>query len=242
MLKRLLSSSPSPRCSAPATPPRPGSTVTLTATRPAAGAATVAWGDTVTFANADDKAHRIMIPRVNLESPTIPPGGTFEYVFDGRRGNYGYRQAGGGPNKLGTVVVELKGSVTLKASATTVPWASAALSRRVHLPRDAGQHRRARAGSGAAWARPARPRPAADGAYALDLEPQRGAQYRAQVAADQISSAAVRISVRPLAHGPRAREEREGRPARSRSTARVTPPQAATSSTCSASTPATAAG
>ena len=70
------------------------------------------------------RSHQITIPRISLESPAIAPGGAFEYVFNGRRGNYGYRQTGGGPNKLGTIVVELKGSVTLKASATIVRGAS----------------------------------------------------------------------------------------------------------------------
>ena len=99
-----------------------GMTVTMTADGPQPARATVAWGDTVTFANSDDKVHQITIPRISLESPAISPGGAFAYVFNGRRGNYGYRQTGGGPNKLGTIVVELKGSVTLKASATIVRW------------------------------------------------------------------------------------------------------------------------
>ena len=71
----------------------------MTVDGPQPARATVAWGDTVTFTNSDDKAHQITIPRLSLESPSITPGGTFDYVFNGRRGNYGYRQTGRRPEQ-----------------------------------------------------------------------------------------------------------------------------------------------
>jgi plastocyanin len=174
-------------------------TVSMTAGGPEPPLVTVAWGDKVTFANTDQKAHQISIPRVSLESPEIPPGGAFEYVFDGRRGNYGYRQTGGGPNKLGTIVVELKGSVTINASAMTVPWGrSLKLTGKSSFPGTPVIIADRVPGSGTNWAKIATTETAADGSFAVEIKPQRGAQYRAQVAADQIASPTVRVSVKPI--------------------------------------------
>ena len=52
-----------------------GMTVGLTVDGPQPARATVAWGDTVTFVNSDDKVHQVTIPRLSLESPSISPGG-----------------------------------------------------------------------------------------------------------------------------------------------------------------------
>ena len=55
---------------------------------------TVNWGDTVTYSNGDSIEHVVRIPRVEVTSPTIPPGGTFEYVFDGGDRELQLRPAG----------------------------------------------------------------------------------------------------------------------------------------------------
>ena len=120
---------------------------------------------------------------------------------------------GGGPNKLGTIVVELKGSVTLKASATTVPWGkSLRLSGKSTFPGTPVNIVERVPGSGTAWAK---------------IGDDRGGGRRLVRASSSSRSAArsiarrspptrsrprtVRVSVQPIAHDPRARAEREGR-------------------------------
>jgi plastocyanin len=204
-----------------------GSTVTLTADGPQPPLATVAWGDTVTFSNADSKNHQVTIPRVALESPQIPAGGAFEYVFDGRRGTYGYRQTGGGPNKLGTIVVNLNGTVTLKAAPIVLLWGKTlrltGVSSFAGTPVNISERV---PGGGADWAKVATVTAAADGAFSFELKPQRGARYRAGVAADQVFSAPVLISVKPIVTmRALARKAKIGRPVTI--TARITPAKAA---------------
>ncbi len=205
-----------------------GMTVTLTADGPQPAQATVDWGDTVTFSNPDSKAHQITIPRNSFSSPTINPGGTFTYVFSGRRGNWGYRQTGGGPNKLGTIVVELKGSVTLKASATVVQWGkSLRLTGTSTFPGTPVNIVERIPNSGGAWAQIGSVEAGPDGSFMLELKPQRGAQYRAQVAADQIPSGTIRVSMQPtLAIRALSRSAKIG--SLVTITARVTPGNAAT--------------
>ena len=205
-----------------------GMTVALTVDGPQPARATVAWGDTVTFANSDDKVHQITIPRLSLESPSINPGGSFAHVFNGRRGNYGYRQTGGGPNKLATIVVDLKGSVTLKPSATTVRWGTPLrLSGKSTFPGTPVNIAERLPGAGTSWSQVGTTEAAADGSFAVVLKPRRGAQYRAQVAADQISSGTVGISVQPiLTIRALSRSAKVGTPVTV--TARVTPAHAAT--------------
>jgi hypothetical protein len=195
---------------------------------PAPGDATIAWGDTVTFTNADSKLHQITIPRLNLSSPEIGPGGTWVHVFDGRRGNYGYRVTGGGPNKLATIVVDLKGSVTLAASSQTVRWGRPLkLSGKSSFPGTAVTLAERLAGSGRPWSNIARTEANADGAFTFELKPERGMQYRAQVAADQITSPTLRVSVVPtITIRAKVRRARVGKIVTI--TARVNPPHAAT--------------
>ena len=175
-----------------------GVNVAMTSEGPVPERVTVAWGDTVVFTNADDGPHRITIPRLNLETPFVGPGGTLTHVFDGRRGSYGYRQLGSGPNRLGYVFVDVQGTVTLKASATIVRWGgsirltgtSSIKGRPVNI---AGRV----PGSGSAWVPAATVPTAADGSFSVVIKPQRGAQYRAQAAADQLTSPSIRVSVQP---------------------------------------------
>ena len=204
-------------------------TVSLTAAGPQPPLATVAWGDTVTFSNGDARAHQVTIPRVAVQTPEIPPGGTFEYVFNGRGGNYGYRQMGGGPNRPGTIVVELRGTVTLTATPVIVPWGKTLrLAGRSSFPGSPVNLAAYRAPGGTAdWTQVETVTAGADGAFAFVLKPERGARYRAQVAADQLRSAPVLVSMKPiLAARSLARRTKTGRVATI--TARVTPAVAAT--------------
>ena len=203
-------------------------TVRMTVDGPQPARATVDWGDTVTFTNSDTKVHQITIPRVSYASPEIAPGGTSTYVFDGRRGNWGYRQTGGGPNKLGMIVVELNGSVTLKPSATVVQWGkSLRLTGKSTFPGTPVNIVERVPTSGGAWTQIGSVDAGPDGSFALELKPQRGAQYRAQVAAGQVPSPAVRVSIQPtLAIRALARRAKIG--SRVTITAQVTPARAAT--------------
>jgi plastocyanin len=205
-----------------------GMTITLTADGPQPGVATVAWGDTVTFSNADAKAHQVAIPRVAVQSPEIPPGGTFEYVFNGRQGNYGYRQMGGGPNKPGTIVVAVKGTVTLTAKPEVVPWGGtvrfAGKSSFPGLPVNLMAY--PVGGGSADWSQVGTVAAGADGTFAFAVRPQAGARYRAQVAADQLHSALVLVSVKPVVTARAlARRAKTGRPVTI--TGRITPVKSA---------------
>src|SRR5918996_2392328 len=128
-------------------------TITLTGGGPEPRLVTIGWGDTVTFTNADNKAHSVTIPRLSKESPEIPSGGTFEQVFDGRRGNYLYRQTGGGgPNVTASIVVNVPGSVTLNASARIVDYGkSLRLSGTSSYPGTPVKIARRAPGSGTLW-------------------------------------------------------------------------------------------
>jgi hypothetical protein len=176
-----------------------GATITLKGGGPEPRLITVEWGDTVTFANADNKAHSVTIPRIGLDSPTIEPGATFEHVFNGRRGNYLWRQLGGGPNFPATIIVDLKGTVSLVASTRTVQYGkSLKLSGKSSFPGTPVNVAERVPGGGADWAKVASVTADAEGAYSLQLKPTRGARYRAQVADDQVYSEPVLIALKPV--------------------------------------------
>jgi plastocyanin len=205
-----------------------GMTIALTANGPQPAIATVAWGDTVTFSNADAKAHQVAIPRVAVQTPEIPPGGKFEYVFNGRQGNYGYRQMGGGPNKPGTIVVEVKGAVTLTAKPEVVPWGGtvrfAGKSSFPGLPVNLTSY--PVGGGSADWSQVGTVAAGADGTFVFSVRPQAGARYRAQVAADQLRSEPVLVSVKPVVTARAlARRAKTGRPVTI--TGRITPVKSA---------------
>jgi plastocyanin len=207
-----------------------GMTVTLTGSGPNPRNATIGWGDTVTFTNADDTAHSVTIPRLSKESPPIPSGGTFEQVFDGRRGNYLYRQTGGGgPNVTASIVVDVPGSVTLATSAAVVDYGkSLRLSGKSSYPGTPVKIAQRAPGSGTQWVAVATVTADAEGNYSLEVEPKLGARFRAQVAADQLLSDPVLIAVRPvLTVKTTARRTKAGR--RITVLGRVTPARAATS-------------
>ena len=98
-------------------------TVQLTATGPQPPVATVSWGDTVVFQNADDAPLTIVSGHTDFGSPAIPPGGTYQKVFDGKVGNYPYRatkpkEKGGTTSIHGSVVVKMTATLTLSATPT----------------------------------------------------------------------------------------------------------------------------
>jgi hypothetical protein len=206
-----------------------GMTVTLTANGPTPRNVTIGWGDTVTFTNADDKPHAVEIPRLSKESPEIPSGGTFEQVFDGRRGNYLFRQkGGGGPNTTASIIVNIPGTVTLATSAAVVDYGkSLKLSGKSSYPGTPVKVAQRAPGSGTMWLAVSTVTAAEDGSYSLEIQPKLGARFRAQVAADQLLSDPVLISVRPVVTvRTTARRTKAGR--RITVIGRVTPARAAT--------------
>jgi plastocyanin len=206
-----------------------GTTVSLTANGPQPEVVTVNWGDTVTFSNADSKTHGITIPRIRTESPAIGAGGAYEHVFDGRSGNYLFRQTGGGASFNGTVLVDLTGEVTLTPSAQVISYGqSVRMTGKSPYPGTPVRVALRPPGSGGTWAAVATVTAEPDGSFTTTVEPKMGARYRAQVAADQLASAPVLIAVRPLLRiTATARRTKTGR--RVTIIGRVTPAQAATS-------------
>jgi plastocyanin len=206
-----------------------GPTVTLTANGPQPADVTVNWGDTVTFTNGDNKEHGITIPRTRSQSPSIPAGGTYEHVFDGRRGSYLFRQTGGGPNANGNIVVDLSGTVAFAASSTMLDYGrSVQLTGRSPYPGRPVTIASRTPGRGGDWAAVSTVAAAADGTFALEVTPRVSARYRAQVAADQLDSEPVLISLRPVLRiTPTARRTKAGR--KLKIIARVNPASAATS-------------
>ena len=157
------------------------------------------------------------------------PGGTFEQVFDGRRGNYLFRQkGGGGPNTTASIIVDVPGTVTLATSASVVDYGkSLRLSGKSSYPGTPVKIAQRAPGSGSMWLAVSTVTAAADGSYSLEVEPKLGARFRAQVAADQLLSDPVLISVRPvLTVRTTARRTKAGR--QITVIGRVTPAKAAT--------------
>jgi plastocyanin len=174
-----------------------GVSVSLTATGPQPNTVSVNWGDTVTYTNGDSVEHAVTIPREEVASPAIPPGGTFEHVFDGRGGNVNFVQVGK-RNHAGRVVVRVEGTVTLNASSPVVPFGkSLTLSGRSPYPGTPVVVRGRDAGAGGDLK--VFIQAAADdaGSYSGRIRPTVGARIQARVAADQLASKIVSFAVRP---------------------------------------------
>jgi plastocyanin len=157
---------------------------------------TIQWGDTVSFKNDDSRAHGITIPRTAQASPLIPAGGTWTKVFDGRSGNYGYRQTEG-RSFLGSIVVELKGTVTMKATPTTVAYGRRVMFSGEALAGHEVKLEQLVAADSGQWEELVKLRAGADGRWSTALVPKLGARFRATAAAGQLRSQAVSIRVQP---------------------------------------------
>jgi plastocyanin len=171
--------------------------VTLSSTGPQPPTVTVNWGDTVTFSNGDTTEHGVTIPRDEVASPAIPPGGAFEHVFEKRGGNYNFAQLGR-RNFSGRVVVQVQGSLTLKVAPTTVVFGkTATFSGKSPYPGKPVIIRGREAGATAEFKTFAEVVAGDDGAFTARIRPVVGARFQARVAADQIASTLVGIDVRP---------------------------------------------
>lgn len=201
-------------------------TVSIGAEGPQPATVTIQWGDTVTFKNDDSRPHGITIPRVVEQSPLMQPGATWTRVFDGRAGNYGYRQTEGRAH-LGSIMVELKGKVTMKASPATVAYGKRVTFSGEALAGHAVKLEQLVAADSGQWIEVVTVTAGGDGKWSTSLVPKLGARFRATAAAGQLRAQAVSIRVQPTLTLVRPRGAKKGKIVTVR--ARVLPARAAAS-------------
>jgi hypothetical protein len=175
-----------------------GAGIVLSGTGPQPATVTVNWGDTVTFSNGDGVEHGVSIPRAEVSSPPIPPGGTFEHAFEARGGNYLFRQLGP-KNFGGQVVVRVDGTVSLTSATQVVPFGKTlTLKGKSSFPGKPVVIRARDASTGSDWKVAIETTAGSDGSYTGTLRPTVGARYEARVAADQVRSSLLSVAVKPL--------------------------------------------
>ena len=170
--------------------------VTLGPAGPQPATVTVQWGDTVSFANAGGEAQSVTIPRLTVASPAIPPGASWAQVFNGRTGNYIFRQTGT-RNFSGAVVVQLTGSVTMSAKPSVVSYGKRVALAGKSLAGFPVKVEQQPAGQAGTWTERVTVQAGADGAWSTSVLPVIGGRYRASAAADQLRSTVVSVGVRP---------------------------------------------
>lgn len=174
-----------------------GAAISLTGAGPEPKTVTLNWGDTVVYSNSDSAEHAVSIPRAEVTSPSIPPGGTFEHAFDGRSGNYNFVQLGK-RNYSGQVVVKVSGEITLKAGSEVLAYGKAVtLSGKSAYPGSPVLVRGRDAGAGGEWKTVLELTAGSDGSYTGRIRPKMGARYQARAAADQLASKIVDVAVKP---------------------------------------------
>src|SRR5436190_16671361 len=180
-------------------------TVQLTATGPQPPVATVSWGDTVVFQNADDAPLTIVSGHTDFGSPAIQPGGTYQKVFDGKVGNYPYRatkpkEKGGTTSIHGSVVVKMTATLDLSAAPTTAVYGHAvALQGTTTLldhPITIQQRPTSVAKNG--WTDVTQISSGSDGSFSFAATPLEKTAYRATQASGQLASSSVSVRVAPV--------------------------------------------
>lgn len=177
-------------------------TVQLTPTGPQPPSVTVSWGDTVTFQNADSQPVTIVSGHTDFGSSNIPPGGTYQKVFNGKVGTYLYRATktkpkGGIIATHGAVVVKMTAQLSLVAKP-----AAAVYPRPVTLQGTttlAGQPvtLQQKAVGVKEWSPLADVTPGPDGTYSFVVKPLGKTSFRATQADGQLASATVTVRVTP---------------------------------------------
>ncbi len=172
---------------------------------------TINWGDTVAFTNADTELHAILIPGATVTSPDIPPGGTFLQVFDKKKGTFSYVQTGT-RRRVGQVVVQLQGEVTLEAVREKVVFGQlATLTGKSPYPNSPVVISQRRIGS-QAETELMTVIAADDGLFTARFPPQFGSRLRASTAAGQLRSGTVTVTVAPrLTIAARPKAQKAGR-------------------------------
>jgi hypothetical protein len=205
------------------------STVSLTAEGPDPATVTIDWGDTVAFSNADTVERAVESARAEMASGPIPPGASYEFRFTGRAAPYRFTQTGTRPTTFGLVVLTTKGKVTLAINRQVVPFgASSTLAGRSSYPGTPVQVQFRPTGATSDWAPILNVTAAGNGAYSGRTRLTGGGRLRALVAAGQVSSEFVDVSILPRLQ-MRVRPTRVSKGSRIVVTGRVTPARAATS-------------
>lgn len=202
-------------------------TVSLTAEGPQPATVTVDWNDTVVFSNADTVDRAVMSQRAPFDSGIIPPGGTYEYRFEGRAGRYSFIQTGTRPTTSGVVVLAPRGKVTLRASEQVARYGtSIALTGRSSYGGTPVVIQLRPAGAEGEWATALTLNAGAEGTYGGTLRMTVGGRLRALVAAGQVGSDLVNVDVLPRIQ-VRVNRNRVEKGARIVVTGRVVPASAA---------------
>jgi plastocyanin len=174
-----------------------GFLVTLGATGPTPTVQTIAWGDTVTWSNADTASHVLDSSRGAFTSTAIPPGGAYTHTYTGASGNFSFREHGK-KSYPGLIVVTLTGTVSMKASKPLVtfgkPVTLSGNSTVLASPVDIAE----RSSTGGSWVKLSTLTLGPDGAFSTQIVPKVGTRYRASAAAGQLNSSLVSVRVAPL--------------------------------------------
>ncbi|HUK95643.1 MAG TPA: hypothetical protein VLU96_11395 [Gaiellaceae bacterium] len=170
--------------------------VSLGAKGPNPATATVNWGDTVEFRNADAVPHGITSRYPDLRVETIPPGSTYTTTFTSRTSTYGYRQTG--PKRYtGQIVVRFSGHVSLSARPTAVARSRALVLKGVASLHGTPVLLELRAGGGAVWTKLKVVTSGQNGRFSTTVRLTRGGRLRASIEAGRIRSALVTVDVKP---------------------------------------------
>ena len=201
--------------------------VSLTAKGPEPTTVTVDWGDTVVFSNADTVDRQVTSPQAPFASGPIPPGGSFQYRFEGRAGRYTFVQTGTRPNTSGAVVVTASGEVTLVIGKAVAPYGTkvSVSGRSTYAGTPVVVQLRPYGGTGD-WKDLLSLVASESGTYSSQITATQGGRLRARVAANQISSDFVDLALLPrVAASVRPRRARAG--TRVLVTGRIVPADAA---------------
>jgi hypothetical protein len=173
-----------------------GFSVSLTSSGPQPSLFTAALGDTVTIVNKDYATHTVIDRQSGLQSPALAPGQSFEFVLT-KSGRLTYQQDGP-PRGSGAIAVLRTGTVTLEGSRGTIPYGSAVLlSGTTSLPTFPVKIEQ-RAKGDKLWTDVTTLTPEVDGTFSFTVNPQLGAEFRADVFAGELLSPAVGVAVHPI--------------------------------------------
>ncbi len=171
--------------------------ITLGPKGPQPAVATVEWGDTLSFVNGDAVTHEITSAHNDIGPATLAPGATVGGTVTAHAGSYQFRQTGG-KSFVGTVVVTATGTVTLKASKTTVVYGQAVLLSGISSKADTAVLLEQRLSGDTAWRPLATVTSAADGTFGDVVKPELSTKLRASIAGGQLRSAPVAVALAPL--------------------------------------------
>ncbi len=175
--------------------------VTLGSGGPSPGDVTIAWGDTLSFYNADGETHTVTSRLQGWPTLTIAPGQRASFPFLGTPGPVAYTQVGSRKRYNGRVTVTLNGKLTIKSNKPTVAYGQTLVlsgTNTLVTQPVAIQRRTLDAQKQAPWedvtTLPATP----DGSFSTAIKAVSGYIYRATTANGNLLSDNLVVGVRPL--------------------------------------------